>query len=131
MEILPLKQTNHPSFHYSRAVRLQPLSSAGAGPMHNRPLQDFCVAVDDPLHGVFVNGKFCKDPKLPKAGDFYFSVKMSGDTNNPVGSNVSAVNVDQIPGLHITNVTLVILSCFEDIIKKMGSVGSRKILKRD
>ncbi|KAJ0013341.1 hypothetical protein Pint_20266 [Pistacia integerrima] len=57
------------------------------------------------MFSVFVNGKFCKDPKLAKAGDFYFSVKMPGDTNNLVGSNVSAVNVDQIPGLNTLGIS--------------------------
>ncbi|MCD9639320.1 hypothetical protein HAX54_023750 [Datura stramonium] len=44
------------------------------------PLQDFCVAVDDSkmlllelLFAVFVNGKFCKDPKLVVADDFFKS----------------------------------------------------------
>ncbi|TYI47817.1 hypothetical protein E1A91_D13G200500v1 [Gossypium mustelinum] len=37
------------------------------------PLQDFCVAINDPKGSVFVNGKFCKDAKLAKADDFYFS----------------------------------------------------------
>ncbi|KAG5625796.1 hypothetical protein H5410_011014 [Solanum commersonii] len=26
------------------------------------PLQDFCVAVNDSMNAVFVNGKFCKNP---------------------------------------------------------------------
>ncbi|XP_044483504.1 germin-like protein subfamily 1 member 13 isoform X2 [Mangifera indica] len=68
------------------------------------PPQDFCVAVDDPLH-VFVNGKFCKDPKLAKADDFSFSVKNPGNTNNPIGSNVTAVNVQQIPGLNTLGIS--------------------------
>ncbi|KAJ0013569.1 hypothetical protein Pint_20274 [Pistacia integerrima] len=82
------------------AFVLLALASSLASAFDPSPLQDFCVAVDDPLHAVFVNGKFCKDPKLAKAWDFYFSVKMPGDTNNPVGSNVSAMNVDKIPGLN-------------------------------
>ncbi|KAJ0013771.1 hypothetical protein Pint_20327 [Pistacia integerrima] len=87
------------------AFVLLALASSLASAFDPSPLQDFCVAVDDPLHGVFVNGKFCKDPKLAKAGDFYFSVKMPGDTNNPVGSNVSAVNVAQIPGLNTLGIS--------------------------
>ncbi|XP_044483565.1 germin-like protein subfamily 1 member 17 [Mangifera indica] len=69
------------------------------------PLQDFCVAIDDPLHGVFVNGKFCQDPNLAKAENFSFSVKMPGNTNNSVGSNVTAVTVDQIPGLNTLGIS--------------------------
>ncbi|KAI9112417.1 hypothetical protein K1719_016614 [Acacia pycnantha] len=38
------------------------------------PLQDFCVALNDSVtKGVFVNGKFCKDPMAVKAEDFYSS----------------------------------------------------------
>ncbi|KAF6145865.1 hypothetical protein GIB67_028860 [Kingdonia uniflora] len=36
------------------------------------PLQDFCVAIDEPRSpALFVNGKFCKDPKLVTANDFF------------------------------------------------------------
>ncbi|KAK8483145.1 hypothetical protein V6N13_064191 [Hibiscus sabdariffa] len=72
------------------------------------PLQDFCVAIDDPKAGVFVNGKFCKDPKLAVADDFFFSrLNKPGNTNNRVGSNVTTVNVDQIPGLNTLGISLV------------------------
>ncbi|XP_031280839.1 germin-like protein subfamily 1 member 17 [Pistacia vera] len=81
------------------------LASSFASAFDPSPLHDFCVAIDDPLHGVFVNGKFCKDPKLVKADDFSFSVKMPGNTNNPVGSNVTAVNVQQIPGLNTLGIS--------------------------
>uniref|UniRef100_M4EGR5 Germin-like protein n=1 Tax=Brassica campestris TaxID=3711 RepID=M4EGR5_BRACM len=37
------------------------------------PLQDFCIGVNNPANGVFVNGKFCKDPKLATADDFFFA----------------------------------------------------------
>ncbi|XP_039045528.1 germin-like protein subfamily 1 member 13 [Hibiscus syriacus] len=71
------------------------------------PLQDFCVA-DDPKNGVFVNGKFCKDPKLAVADDFFFSgLNMPGNTSNLVRSNVTTVNVDQIPGLNTLGISLV------------------------
>ncbi|XP_059664137.1 germin-like protein subfamily 1 member 17 [Cornus florida] len=72
------------------------------------PLQDFCVAVTDPMSAVFVNGKFCKDPKLAKAEDFFFSgVNIPGNTNNKVGSNVTTVNVDTLPGLNTLGISLV------------------------
>ncbi|KAB1202698.1 Germin-like protein subfamily 1 member 20 [Morella rubra] len=65
------------------------------------PLQDFCVAIDDPKAGVFVNGKFCKDPKLANANDFFFSgLQIPRNTSNPVGSTVTPVNVAQIAGLN-------------------------------
>ncbi|KAJ0078493.1 hypothetical protein Patl1_23051 [Pistacia atlantica] len=64
------------------------LASSLASAFDPSPLQDICVAIDEPKSAVFVNGKFCKDPKLAKAGDFYFSVKMPGDTNNPVAARI-------------------------------------------
>ncbi|XP_062083270.1 germin-like protein subfamily 1 member 20 [Humulus lupulus] len=71
------------------------------------PLQDFCVAVDEPHKALFVNGKFCKDPKLVKAEDFFFSgLNTPRDTNNPVGSNVTQLNVDKIPGLNTLGISL-------------------------
>ncbi|XWS42631.1 hypothetical protein CRYUN_Cryun16bG0030400 [Craigia yunnanensis] len=72
------------------------------------PLQDFCVAINDTKNGVFVNGKFCKDPKLAVADDFFYSgLNMPGNTSNQVGSNVTTVNVDQIPGLNTLGISLV------------------------
>ncbi|RID64383.1 hypothetical protein BRARA_E03325 [Brassica rapa] len=66
-----------------------------------------CVAVDD-ANGVFVNGKFCKDPKYVKAEDFFTSeLNIAGNTINRVGSNVTNFNVDKIPGLNTLGVSLV------------------------
>ena len=57
---------------------------------------------------MFVNGKFCKDPKLAKAEDFFFKgLDIPGNTNNRVGSNVTTVNVDQIPGLNTLGISVV------------------------
>ncbi|CAL1382733.1 unnamed protein product [Linum trigynum] len=71
------------------------------------PLQDFCVAIDDPKLGVFVNGKFCKDPMQAKADDFTFSgLDMAGNTSNAVGSNVTLVNVDRLKGLNTLGISL-------------------------
>ncbi|XP_044483862.1 germin-like protein subfamily 1 member 13 [Mangifera indica] len=81
------------------------LASSFATAFDPSPLQDFCVAIDEPKNAVFVNGKFCRDPKLVKAEDFYFSVKTPGNTNNPVNSNVTAVNVNQIPGLNTLGIS--------------------------
>ncbi|KAG6653170.1 hypothetical protein CIPAW_05G056800 [Carya illinoinensis] len=50
------------------------------------PLQDFCVAVDKYDSAVFVNGKFCKDPKD--------------------GSNVTTVTAKQFPGLNTLGISL-------------------------
>nr|XP_043627576.1 putative germin-like protein 2-1 [Erigeron canadensis] len=70
------------------------------------PLQDFCVA--DPNSKVFVNGVVCKDPKRVKADDFLFrGLNRMGNTSNPVGSNVTAVNVAQLPGLNTLGISMV------------------------
>ncbi|KAH1083289.1 hypothetical protein J1N35_023050 [Gossypium stocksii] len=54
------------------------------------PLQDICVTINDPKTGIFVNGKFCKDPKFVTADDFLFSeLNIPRDTSNPVGSVVT------------------------------------------
>ncbi|OVA08898.1 Germin [Macleaya cordata] len=72
------------------------------------PLQDFCVAVDEPKAAVFVNGKFCKDPKLATANDFFLSgLNIPGNTSNPVGSIVTPANVAQIPGLNTLGISMV------------------------
>ncbi|KAF7847737.1 hypothetical protein BT93_L2679 [Corymbia citriodora subsp. variegata] len=65
------------------------------------PLQDFCVAVNDPSSAAFVNGKFCKDPKLVMADDFVFTkFRNPGSTSNQLGSKVTTAFVDQFPGLN-------------------------------
>ncbi|KAG5614699.1 hypothetical protein H5410_014523, partial [Solanum commersonii] len=71
------------------------------------PLQDFCVAVDDTKNAVFVNGKFCKDPKLVVAEDFFKSgLNMLGNTSNNVGSAVTPVNVNNLLGLNTLGISL-------------------------
>ncbi|BFG40834.1 hypothetical protein CerSpe_271080 [Prunus speciosa] len=73
------------------------------------PLQDFCVALNDTksAEAVFVNGKFCKDPKLAIANDFFFSgLQNPRNTQNPLGSNVTAVNVDNLLGLNTLGISL-------------------------
>ncbi|XP_021898200.1 germin-like protein subfamily 1 member 20 [Carica papaya] len=71
------------------------------------PLQDFCVAIDEPKDAVFVNGKFCKNPMDVRAEDFFFSgLNIPGNTDNQVGSNVTAVFVDQLPGLNTLGISL-------------------------
>jgi quercetin dioxygenase-like cupin family protein len=56
---------------------------------------------------VFVNGKFCKDPKLVNANDFSFKgLNILKSTSNPLGSNVTLLNVDQKPGLNTLGISL-------------------------
>ncbi|XP_010528697.1 PREDICTED: germin-like protein subfamily 1 member 8 [Tarenaya hassleriana] len=72
------------------------------------PLQDFCVAVNDPANAVFVNGKICKDPKLVTPEDFFKAgFNNAGNTNNRVGSNVTAFNVGNLAGLNTLGISLV------------------------
>ncbi|KAF9590307.1 hypothetical protein IFM89_033715 [Coptis chinensis] len=64
----------------------------------------FYVKITD---GVFVNGKFCKDPKLATANDFFFSgLHMPGNTSNQLGSAITPANVAQIPGLNTLGISL-------------------------
>ncbi|CAB4269042.1 unnamed protein product [Prunus armeniaca] len=59
------------------------------------------------IEAVFVNGKFCKDPKLANANDFFFSgLQNPRNTQNPLGSNVTAVNVDNLLGLNTLGISL-------------------------
>ncbi|XP_022720008.1 germin-like protein subfamily 1 member 13 [Durio zibethinus] len=93
--------------HFLLAISLLALASSFAYASDPSPLQDFCVAINDTKDGVFVNGKFCKDPKLAKAEDFFFSgLNIPRNTSNPVGSTVTPVNVAQILGLNTLGVSL-------------------------
>ncbi|KAA8536834.1 hypothetical protein F0562_029312 [Nyssa sinensis] len=65
------------------------------------PLQDFCVVVDDSRIRVFVNEKFCKDPNLTTADDFYFTgLNIPRNTSNPIGSVATLITADIYPGLN-------------------------------
>ena len=55
-----------------------------------------------------MNGKFCKDPKLTVAEDFFFSgLDKPGNTSNAVASNVTTVNVEKIKGLNTLGISMV------------------------
>ncbi|KMZ73730.1 putative germin-like protein 2-1 [Zostera marina] len=70
------------------------------------PLQDFCVA--DHASKVFVNGLVCKNPKQVSEKDFFFSgLDKAGNSKSRVGSIVTPVNVEQIPGLNTLGISLV------------------------
>ncbi|KAI9112372.1 hypothetical protein K1719_016569 [Acacia pycnantha] len=73
------------------------------------PLQDFCVALNDSdTKGVFVNGKFCKDPITVKAEDFYLSgFDKAGDTSESPGFSEKSANVNTFPALNTLGVSLV------------------------
>nr|POF26923.1 germin-like protein subfamily 1 member 8 [Quercus suber] len=59
--------------HYLVTMALLALASTLAFADDPSPLQDFCVAINNTNSAVFVNGKFCKDPMLTIADDFFFS----------------------------------------------------------
>ncbi|WVY99205.1 hypothetical protein V8G54_031356 [Vigna mungo] len=91
-------------------IVLLALASSVAFAYDPSPLQDFCVAINDTktggIYGVFVNGKFCKDPKLANAEDFFYRGLGAGDTANPLGSKVTAVTVNEILGLNTLGISL-------------------------
>ncbi|AES86926.1 putative germin [Medicago truncatula] len=86
-------------------VSILALASSLAFAYDPSPLQDFCVAIKDPKDGVFVNGKFCKDPALVKAEDFFKHVE-AGNASNALGSQVTPVTVDQLFGLNTLGISL-------------------------
>jgi len=97
------------NFNFLTIIAIMALASSLAYASDPSPLQDFCVALNDSkVAGVFVNGKFCKDPKMAKADDFFFDgLRKPGNTSNPVGSMVTQANVAQIPGLNTLGISLV------------------------
>ena len=94
--------------HFLLAFILLALASSLASAYDPSPLQDFCVAINDTKTGIFVNGKFCKDPKLATPDDFFYKgLNIPKPPTFPVGSTVTPVNVDQIPGLNTLGISLV------------------------
>ncbi|OAY44360.1 germin-like protein subfamily 1 member 13 [Manihot esculenta] len=92
------------AFHF---LALLALAFSLASAYDPSPLQDFCVAIPEPKNAVFVNGKFCKNPNLTVANDFSFSgLNIPANTQNRVGSNVTLLNVDRIPGLNTLGISL-------------------------
>ena len=54
-----------------------------------------------------MNGKFCKNPKLANADDFFTSgLNIPGSTINLVGSNVTNVNVNVTPDMVNTPIVM-------------------------
>ncbi|XP_057960681.1 germin-like protein subfamily 1 member 7 [Malania oleifera] len=94
-------------FHFLAMVVVLALVSSTASASDPSPLQDFCVAFSDTKDAVFVNGKFCKNPKLAVANDFSFSgLLIPRNTSNAVGSTVTMVNVDNLPGLNTLGISI-------------------------
>ncbi|XP_031110725.1 germin-like protein subfamily 1 member 20 [Ipomoea triloba] len=71
------------------------------------PLQDFCVAANDPKSTVFVNGRVCKDPKRVTADDFSASGLNVSGVPAGVGLTVNTVDVDRIAGLNTLGIFMI------------------------
>ncbi|GKV35746.1 hypothetical protein SLEP1_g43969 [Rubroshorea leprosula] len=95
------------SAYFLVAFALLAFASSFVSAYDPSPLQDFCVAINDTKNGVFVNGKFCKDPKHVVAQDFFFSgFDKPGNTSNALGSAVTPASVEQLLGLNTLGVSL-------------------------
>ncbi|KAL6324070.1 hypothetical protein AAG906_006341 [Vitis piasezkii] len=81
-------------------VSLIALVSSLASASDPSPLHDTCVAIDEPKDaGISI---------LTEAEDFFFSgLDKPGNTSNPVASNVTTVNVEQIKGLNTLGISMV------------------------
>ncbi|KAJ3708346.1 hypothetical protein LUZ61_012051 [Rhynchospora tenuis] len=92
-----------PSFLFLPLFALLVISPAfGSDPSQ---LQDFCVA--DNSSQVFVNGFVCKNPNVVTVNDFFFSgLDKAGNTNNKLGSSVTAVAANNLPGLNTLGISL-------------------------
>ncbi|XP_038698610.1 germin-like protein subfamily 1 member 20 [Tripterygium wilfordii] len=89
------------------AFVLLALASSLASAYDPSPLQDFCVGVNDTKYGVFVNGKFCKDPNLVTTNDFVFTgLHIPANTSNQLGSNITFALVDQFLGVNTLGVAM-------------------------
>ncbi|XLS47397.1 hypothetical protein HN51_021755 [Arachis hypogaea] len=102
-------------------VGLLTLASSFASAYDPSPLQDFCVALNDTQNAaiyhyilkyqtpfniyVFVNGNIFKDLKVVVAEDFFKHVD-PGNVVNKLGSNVTPVSVNELPGLNTLGISL-------------------------
>ncbi|KAM3377836.1 hypothetical protein P3S68_010249 [Capsicum galapagoense] len=89
-------------------IAILALASSPSTASDPSPLQDFCVAVNDSkATGYFRQWKVCKDPKLVTADDFFRSgLNKPGNTSNQLGSVVTAVNVNNLPGLNTLGISV-------------------------
>ncbi|MBA0687210.1 hypothetical protein Goari_014764 [Gossypium aridum] len=84
------------------AFNLLILASSFASAYDPSLLQDFCVAVNDTNNGVVQGPKACHCKRLLLSG-----LNIPKSTSNSVGSVVTPVNIDQIPGLNTLSISLV------------------------
>ncbi|RVX18799.1 Germin-like protein subfamily 1 member 17 [Vitis vinifera] len=83
-------------------VALVALVSSLASASDPSPLQDTCVAIDDPKDAVL------QGPKADRRRGFLLSgLDKPGNTSNAVASNVTTVNVEKIKGLNTLGISMV------------------------
>ncbi|XP_009773220.1 germin-like protein subfamily 1 member 17 [Nicotiana tabacum] len=72
------------------------------------PLQDICVGDTDSNGSVFMNGQFCKDPKLAKSDDFFASgLNIKGNIALPKwGYSVTILDAITMPGLNTLGISI-------------------------
>ncbi|XP_010672556.2 putative germin-like protein 2-1 [Beta vulgaris subsp. vulgaris] len=71
------------------------------------PLQDFCIAVNDPNSAVLVNGNHCKNPKEVTIDDFlYKGFNIPADTNNTQGASATLVDITRFPAVNTQGVSM-------------------------
>ncbi|KAK9748066.1 hypothetical protein RND81_02G033100 [Saponaria officinalis] len=71
-------------------------------------LQSFCVGINDPNSAVFVNGKFCKNPKDVTINDFlYKGFNIPSNTSSNIqGAKATLVDESLFPGLNTLGVSM-------------------------
>ncbi|THU71187.1 hypothetical protein C4D60_Mb08t32890 [Musa balbisiana] len=107
LSLLPCSRCEDMAASYVLLLLAALLALASSPSMARDPgaLQDLCVA--DNTSNVFVNGFVCKDPKLVQAEDFFFSgLDQPRNTTNKVGSNVTLLNANRIPGLNTLGISM-------------------------
>ncbi|XP_074273353.1 germin-like protein subfamily 1 member 16 [Silene latifolia] len=71
------------------------------------PLQDFCVGVDDYKSSVFINGKFCKNPKDVTIQDFlYKGFDIPSNTSNSLAANALLINDALFPAVNTLGISI-------------------------
>ncbi|CAN4080631.1 unnamed protein product [Withania somnifera] len=90
------------------ALAITAFFSSPAYANDNNALQDICVAVRDSKDAVFVNGKTCKNPKLAKVDDFFFSgLNVSKNVFPKFGIAATFVGVNEMPGLNTLGISII------------------------
>ncbi|KAM7276262.1 hypothetical protein ACFE04_018128 [Oxalis oulophora] len=85
------------------AFAFSPLANASC----NGPLQDFCVAIDEPNNASYVNGKFCKNPDNVTVDDFTFDgLDVAAEIEESLGFGATRRWVPEVPGLNTQGISM-------------------------